>query len=110
MAARKSKAVRTLERAIGGPLTFGGMLTAIRLGEELSLSAFAAQLGVSRHHLCDVERGRRLVSPERAAAWADKLGYNVEQFVQLALQASLDAANVPLSVTVSASHPPSRRV
>ena len=32
-------------------------------------------LGVSRSHLCDVEKGRKVVSPERAAAWAKLLGF-----------------------------------
>ena len=90
----KSKAIRTLERANGGPLTLGRMLWAIRTGEELTLEAFATPLGVSRQRLNDIERGRVSISAERAAEWAEILGYSPAQFVRLALQAQLDAAGL----------------
>ncbi len=86
---RKSDAVRFLEKLAGGPLTFGRMLRSIRLGEELSQTDFAGRLGVSKAHLCDIEKGRRTVGPARAWAWGKKLGYPPEQFVELALEASL---------------------
>ena len=98
--AQKSAAIRALEAAAGGPLTFGRMLQAIRLGEEDTLEAFARQLGITRAHLCDVEKGRRSVSVDRAAKWAKVLGYSPERFVQLALQAQVDAAGLRLAVAV----------
>ncbi len=98
----KSAAVRFLEERSGGPLTFGRLLRSIRLGEEESLETFAAKLGVSRQNLSDIEQERRGVSVERAAAWADKLGYDRTQFVELALQAQLDAANLDLRATCTA--------
>jgi transcriptional regulator with XRE-family HTH domain len=61
----------------GGPLTVGAALRAIRLGEEESLAAFAARLGVTKQYLSDVEHDRRGVSVDRAAAWARALGYHV---------------------------------
>jgi transcriptional regulator with XRE-family HTH domain len=77
------------------------MLRAIREGEEESLERFASKLGVSRTNLHDIESGRRGVSVERAAQWAKLLGYMPEQFVQLALQALVDAAGLKLSVDVT---------
>lgn len=94
---------RQFLEGLAGPLTFGGMISSLRLSEELSLAAFAAKLGVSRAYLCDIERGRRNVSPERAAAWAKTLGYSDAQFVRLALQAQLDDAGLDLRVDVSAA-------
>ena len=67
-APRKSAAVRTLERLSGGPPTLGRALEAVRKCEELSQTACAETLGISKSHLCDVEKGRKTVSPERAAA------------------------------------------
>jgi transcriptional regulator with XRE-family HTH domain len=96
----KSAATRALERAAGGPLTFGGLLHAIRVGDERTLEAFARRLGVTRGNLCDIEKGRRGVSVERAAEWATTLGYSPTQFVQLALQAQVDAAGLKLQVGV----------
>lgn len=88
---------------ITGPLTIGGTLNAIRLGEEESLEKFAARLSVTRAHLCDIEKGRRGVAPERAATWARALGYSEAQFVRLALQAVIDEAGLDLTVEVRAA-------
>jgi len=96
------EATAFLEQLVG-TTTFGKMLRSIRLGEELSLAAFAKQLGISRTNLSDIELGRRGVSVERAAAWAKLLGYHEGQFVQLALQAQLDEAGIKLRVDVSAA-------
>jgi transcriptional regulator with XRE-family HTH domain len=92
-----------LEELTGGPLTFGRMIESTRLAEGLSLEAFARRLGVSRTHLCDVEKGRRSVSVERAAQWARKLGYLEAQYVALALQAAVTAAGLDLRVRVEAA-------
>lgn len=100
---RKSEAMRFLESRTGGPLTFGAFLEAIRLGEEQTQAGFARQLGVSRQHLCDMEKGRRLPSIERAARWAEQLGYAPAMFVQLVLQGEVERADLDLAVRVSAA-------
>jgi len=79
-----------LERYLGEPLTFGALLHAIRVGEEESLTAFGQKLGLTPAKLCDIEKGRRTVSPARAAGWARTLGYSEPQFVRLAVQQQLD--------------------
>jgi transcriptional regulator with XRE-family HTH domain len=86
--------MRFLESVSGGPLTLRGLLEAIRLGEEMSLDAFAKRLGISRSHLCDIEHGRKTVRPKRAARFAKLLGYPEAQFVRLALQAEIDDAGL----------------
>jgi len=96
---RKSAALTFLEK-LAGPLTFGRAIEAIRLGEEMSQAAFARELGVSRAHLCDIEKGRKAVSPERAARFATKLGYSDKQFIRLALQDQVDRAGLKLTVDV----------
>jgi transcriptional regulator with XRE-family HTH domain len=109
--ASKKKATKRVgaERAVDyferthGPMTLGRALRAIRLGEEETLQVFAKRLGISQAHLSDVEHGRRVVSAERAAAWAKLLGYHAGQFVELALQAELDAAGLKLRVSVAAA-------
>lgn len=81
-----------------GPLTFGKILSSIRKCDELSLSAFAAKLGVSRANLCDIEKGRRGVSVARAAKWAKLLGHSESQLVRYALQAELNEAGLKFRV------------
>ena len=86
-----------------GPLTLGDMLWSIRMCDEFSQTEFADMLGVSRSHICDVEKGRKVVSPERAANWAKILGYPGTVFVELALQERLDKAGVKMNVKVDAA-------
>ena len=92
--------MRALERLNGGPLTFAQALAAIRKCDELSQDECARKLRISKSHLCDVEKGRKTVSPERAARWASILGYSESVFVQLALQAELDAAGLKYRVAI----------
>jgi len=89
--------------SIDGRVSLGGMLWSLRMCDEISQAEFARRLGVSRSHLCDVEKGRKLVSPERAAAWAKVLGFPPTVFVKLALQEQLDRAGVKMRVQVEAA-------
>lgn len=73
-----------------GKLTFAKVIRSTRLCDELSQQDFAAKLGISKQHLCDIEKGRKTVSPARAWAWAKKLGYHPLQWAELALQDLID--------------------
>lgn len=97
----KSKAMKALEAISGGPLTLGELIWSIREGEEMSMTSFAAELGISRSHLNDVEKGNKPVSPQKAAEYASILGYSEQQFVRLALQDLLDRYELPYSVEVT---------
>lgn len=90
-----------LEQLTGGPLTFGEMLSSIRLCDEYPQVEFAKLLGISKSHLCDIEKGRKSVSPGRAIRWAKILGYSEKQFVRLSLQQMLDEANIEMEVKVA---------
>ena len=100
---KKRDAMKLLEKLAGGPLTLGRAIGSIRKGEELTLDECAKKLGVSRSHLCDVEKGRKTVSPERAAKWARVLRYPESVLVRLALQAELDAAGLKYKVEIEAA-------
>ena len=99
----KSKAMKYLERVAGRPLTLGGLIESIRLGEEMSQAAFARKLGVSPSHLCDIEKGRKVVGAERAARFAKILGRSPEQFVRLSLQELIDEAGLKMRVNIDAA-------
>jgi len=100
---KKSGTMKYLERVAGRPLTLGGLIESIRLGEEMSQTAFARKLGVSPSHLCDIEKGRKVVSPQRAARFARVLGRSPEQFVRLSLQELVDEAGLKMRVNVAAA-------
>ena len=101
--ATKSAAITLLEQISGGPLTLGKALESVRKSEDLSQDECARKLGVSKSHLCDVEKGRKMVSPERAAKWARVLGYPESVFVRLAIQGVLDAAGLRYKVEIEAA-------
>ncbi len=100
---RKSASMKFLEDITGGPLSLGKFLQSIRLGEEMSQVKFADQLGISKSHLCDIEKGRKLVSPERAANYARILRYSPEQFVRLALQDQVEKAGLKFKIKIEAA-------
>jgi len=100
---KKSDTMKLLEKMSGGPLTLGRAMESIRKGEELSQDECAKKLGVSKSHLCDVEKGRKTVSPERAAKWARTLGYPESVLVRLAIQGALDAAGLRYRVDIEAA-------
>jgi transcriptional regulator with XRE-family HTH domain len=100
---RDAKEVAALEAILGGPLTLGMALESLRKGEDMSQSEFAKKLGLSSQKLCDIEKGRRHVSPERAAMFAKKLKHPVEVFVRLALQDQVNDGGLKLKVSVEAA-------
>jgi transcriptional regulator with XRE-family HTH domain len=97
---QEAKETAALEALMGGPLTLGMALESLRRGEDVSQSEFARKLGLSSQKLCDIEKGRRHVSPERAAQFARKLGHPIEVFVRLALQDQVNDGGLKLKVSV----------
>ena len=85
---------------LGGPMTFGMAVEALRVRDEISQTAFARKLGISKQYLCDVEKGRRLVSAEQAARFAKTFGHKPTVLVQLALQDELRTSGLKLKVTI----------
>jgi transcriptional regulator with XRE-family HTH domain len=69
----------------------------------MTQAEFAAKLSLSRSHLCDIEKGRKTISPARAAKFARILGYSEKQFVRLSLQGMLDQAGLDLVVKIDAA-------
>ena len=100
---RNLKEVASLESLLGGPLTLGLALESLRRGEEKTQADFAKKLGLTSQKLCDIEKGRRHVSPERAAQFARKLGHPIEVFVRLALQDQINDGGLKLKVSIEAA-------
>ncbi|MGD0771152.1 MAG: helix-turn-helix transcriptional regulator [Tepidisphaeraceae bacterium] len=88
---------------MGSRLTFGAAVEGLRVGDGISQAAFARKLGVSRQYLCDVEKGRRLVSPEQAARFAKAFGHPPNILVRLSLQDAVSASGLKLRVSVDAA-------
>lgn len=95
--------LKKMQSLAGTDLTLGKLLYAIRKSDEKTQVEFANLLNVSKQYLCDLERGRRFVSPKVAAEYAKKLDYSMRQFVRLCLQDMINRDGLPLSVDVKAA-------
>ncbi len=91
---KKSETRRYLEKYTSGPLTIGRILSSTRLAEEISQIDFAKKLKISVSHLCDIEKGRKTVSPERAVKFAKILRLSEKQFIRVVLQDELNKAGL----------------
>ena len=84
-----------------GPLTFGRALWSHRKCEEISQKDFAKMLGISPSSLCDLEKGRKLPSVNRAAKIAKILNEPEKIWIRLALQDMLREADLRYQVSVA---------
>lgn len=97
MSTRKLKTV--LEKEVG-LLTFGMFLRAARTSMDLSQSAMAKKLGISRGTLCDIEKGRQLVSPALAMKIAQTAGLSATIAIKACLEDQLRKANIHMKIAV----------
>lgn len=81
-------------RKIAGPISFGEMLYSFRLSKEFSQVDMAAVLGISKQELCNIEKGRKFISVERAKSFAEALDMPPKTFAKYALQDQLNSAGI----------------
>ena len=95
--------INKLESIAGSRLTFGNLIKSIRLGQDMTQESFALLLMISKQCLCDIEKGRRCVSPKLAAKYADILGFSRDQFIRLCLQDILERDGFHMLVFIEAA-------
>ena len=95
------RVIPLLEKQVG-ELTFGMFLRVAREQLELSQAEMALKLKISRGTLCDLEKGRQLVSPGLAVKIAKAAGLSEILAVKACLQDQLKKANIKLKVALVA--------
>lgn len=90
----------TLERKYG-KLTVGEFLRSWRLSEGLSQKDFASKLQISAANLCDIEKGRKGISVDKAHEIAKVIGYSPQVLVKMVLQEQVKSAGLKYSVDVN---------
>ncbi|MNK11956.1 helix-turn-helix protein [compost metagenome] len=103
MTTKKSPALKALEKIRGGPLTFGRMIESLRKADELSQVDLAKKMKMSKAHLCDIEKGRRTPTLEKAVEFANAMGYSPAQFAAKALEDQVRGAGLKFKVILKAS-------
>ena len=83
-----------------GKLTAGEMLRSWRASEEMSLRAFGGLIGMSVPNICDIEKGRKGVSPEKAEQIAKAIGVPPALLIRLSIEESLKAAGLKYQVEI----------
>lgn len=95
------KSVNTkLEKEVG-PLTFAMYMRVARNSLDLTQEAMGKKLGISRANVCDIEKGRQLVSTELAAKVARKAGLSEKMALQACLQDQVRKVGIEAKVEVS---------
>ena len=90
-----------LEKTVG-PFTFAMFMRSVRGLHDLSQSEAAKLLGMSKGTLCDIEKGRQLVSVTLAKKIAKKFKYPEIVAIQASLQDQLRKAKVKYTVQLVA--------
>jgi transcriptional regulator with XRE-family HTH domain len=88
-----------LEKRLG-KLTVGEFLHTWRVSEEMSLSDFGKLVVMSVANLCDIEKARKGVSPEKAEQIAKAIGVPRALLVRLSIEESLRAAGLKYTVEI----------
>jgi transcriptional regulator with XRE-family HTH domain len=101
MSTEKSRifGLKDLEKRLG-KLTVGEFLHAWRTSEEMSLKDFGKRVGLSIANLCDIEKGRKGVSPEKAEQIAKAIKVPPALLVRLSIEESLLAAGLKYRVEI----------
>lgn len=97
-----TETMKTVDKIVGGRLTLGRAIKAIRLSAENDKQRdFAELLNVSPSYLSDSEHDRKEVSPKKAAEMAKKLKQSEKQFIRLAIQDTLYRQGIKYDVQLS---------
>jgi len=96
---RKTHGLKDLEKRLG-KLSVGEFLRTWRETEEMTLKDFGKRVGLSIANLCDIEKGRKGVSPEKAEQIAKALGVPPALLVRLSIEESLQAAGLRYKIEI----------
>lgn len=102
MSTKKSYDLENLNKKLGS-ITVGSFLRSWRESEEHKQQEFAKMLNMSSANLCDIEKGRKGVSPQKAAEIAKIIGYSPTVLIELALKEQLKDAGLSYEVTITPS-------
>lgn len=100
MIIKKKLSAKAILRTHLGPVSFGEMLYSFRLTTEYSQVEMAHILGISKQELCNIEKGRKVLSVDRAKSFALALGMPPRTFAKYALQDQLTAAGIEGEVDI----------
>jgi transcriptional regulator with XRE-family HTH domain len=96
---RRAFGLKNLEKKFG-KLSVGALLHTWRMSEEMSLKDFGKLIGMTVPNLCDIEKGRKGVSPEKAEQIAKAIGAPSALLVRLSIEEGLQSAGLKYKVEI----------
>jgi antitoxin HigA-1 len=96
---KKINGLKSLEKRLG-KLSVGEFLRTWRTTEEMTPMQFGKLTGLSIANLCDIEKGRKGVSPEKAEQIAKAIGVPPAFLVRLSIEESLQSAGLRYKVEI----------
>ena len=88
---------KDLEKRLGRA-TIAEFIHTWRTSEEMTLKEFGKKIGMSVANLCDIEKGRKGVSPEKAHQIGLAIGVPPALLVKMAVEEQLSAAGLSYTV------------
>ncbi len=99
MTTKNRRAIEVLNEILG-EMTFGSFLQGARASKDLNQTQMAKYLGISKSTLCDMEKGRQLVSIQLAAKIARRTGMSELVAVEAAIMDQIRRAKLKMQVEV----------
>jgi DNA-binding XRE family transcriptional regulator len=91
---------KTAIRKVTGHISFGEMINSYRMAQELTQVEMSGLLDITKQDLCNIEKGRKLLSVERAVSFAKALKMPSKAFAKYALQDQLTKAGLKGEVVI----------
>ncbi len=88
---------KDLEKRLG-KATIGEFIRTWRISEGMTLKGFGKKIGISVANLCDIEKGRKGVSPEKAHEIGLAIGVRPALLVKMAVEEQLAVADLSYAV------------
>lgn len=101
MTTKKNRKASDVLRDLLGHVSFGEMLYSYRVSWDYSQVEFASRLHISKQELCNIEKGRKTISVERAKAFAQYLDMSPIIFAKYILEDQLYAAGIAGEVIIT---------
>ena len=101
MSTKEKNAAKLLKKEVG-ELTFGDFLRSARTTLNMTQVEMGELIGVTKSVICDIEKGRQLVSPKLAVSISRKAKLSERLAVKLCLQDQLNKAKIKMRVDLVA--------
>ena len=100
MSIKNSRKAKVAVRKITGTISFGEVLKPFSETRGWTQVEMANVLGISKQDLCNIEKGRKIVSVDRCVKFAKALNHSPSVFAKYVLEDQLMRAGIPNEIKI----------